>query len=123
MNESKIKEIVRQIVRESFQQSLSEESYTFGKKQYTDKILKPAEILDLANAYVSEPITKLAGKTLGHRVYVANDLAKLTGTTQQDVKTRGKQPAFTFSKLKSSLPSFAAALIAAELFRFSGDAF
>jgi hypothetical protein len=103
MNEVQVKEIVRGIVREEFRQSLSEESYTFGKKSYTDKKLTPSEILDLANAYVNEPTTKLAGKTLGHRVYVANDLARLTGTIQMDVHTRSKQPALIVQLLKTGL--------------------
>jgi len=103
MNESKIKEIVRQIVRESFQQSLSEETYQFGKKSYTDKKLTPSEILDLANAYINTPITKISGSSLGSRVYTANDLARLTGTIQMDVKTRSKQPALIVQILKNGL--------------------
>ena len=103
MNESKIKEVVRGIVRESFKQSLNEATYTFGKKSYTDKHITPEEILDLANAYLKEPITKLAGNSLGHRVYVANDFARLTGTIQMDVRTRSKQPALIVQLLKNKL--------------------
>ena len=103
MNEIQVKEIVRGIVRESFKQSLSESSYEFGKKSYTDKNLTPAEILDLVNAYIKEPITKLAGGTLPRRIYIANDLAKLNGTTQLDAKTKGKHPALILSLLKSGL--------------------
>lgn len=103
MREVQIKEIVREIVRESFKQSISEETYQFGKKSYTDKKLTPSEILDLANAYVNEPTTKLAGKSLGHRIYVANDLARLTGTIQLDVRIRSKQPALIVQLLKTGL--------------------
>jgi hypothetical protein len=103
MNEVQVKEIVRGIVRESFKQSLSEATYAFGKKSYTDKHITPEEILDLANAYLKEPITKLAGNSLGHRVYVANDFARLTGTIQMDVRTRSKQPALIVQLLKNKL--------------------
>lgn len=100
-----LKKVIAKLIRENFHQSISEATYDFGKKQYTDKNMTPTEILDLAMAYVNEPITKLVGKTLGHRIYVANDLAKLTGTTQSDVKTRGKQPALVLFLLKNSLVS------------------
>ena len=100
-----LKKVIAKLIRENFHQSLSEATYDFGKKQYTDKNMTPTEILDLAMAYANEPITKLVGKTLGHRIYVANDLAKLTGTTQSDVKTRGKQPALVLFLLKNSLVS------------------
>lgn len=100
-----LKKVIAKLIRENFHQSLSEATYDFGKKQYTDKNMTPTEILDLAMAYVNEPITKLVGKTLGHRIYAANDLAKLTGTTQSDVKTRGKQPALILILSKNSLVS------------------
>ena len=100
-----LKKVIAKLIRENFHQSISEATYDFGKKQYTDKNMTPTEILDLAMAYVNEPITKLVGKTLGHRIYVANDLAKLTGTTQSDVKIRGKQPALILFLLKNSLVS------------------
>ena len=100
-----LKKVIAKLIRENFHQSISEATYDFGKKQYTDKNMTPTEILDLAMAYANEPITKLVGKTLGHRIYVANDLAKLTGTTQSDVKTRGKQPALILTLSKNSLVS------------------
>jgi hypothetical protein len=103
MNESKIKEVVRGIVRESFKQSLSEESYNLGKVQYTTKNLTPAQILDLAMAYVNTPANKILSGKLGNMVNAANDLAKLTGTTQMDAKTRGKHPALILPLLKNSL--------------------
>jgi hypothetical protein len=100
-----LKKVIAKLIRENFHQSISEATYDFGKKQYTDKNMTPTEILDLAMTYANEPITKLVGKTLGHRIYVANDLAKLTGTTQSDVKTRGKQPALILFLLKNGLVS------------------
>jgi hypothetical protein len=103
MNEVQVKEIVREIVRESFKQSLSEETYQFGKKSYTDKKLTPSEILDLANAYITYPITKISGSSLGSRIYTANDLARLTGTIQQNVRIRSKQPALIMQPYKSGL--------------------
>ncbi len=103
MNESKIKEVVRGIVRESFKQSLSEESYNLGKVQYTTKNLTPTQILDLAMAYVNTPANKILSGKLGNMVNAANDLAKLTGTTQMDAKTRGKHPALILPLLKNSL--------------------
>ena len=105
MNESKIKEIVREIVRESFKQSISETSYDLGKKSYTDKNMTPTEILDLAMAYSKIPANQMLKGKLGNMVNVANDLAKLTGTTQLDAKTRGKQPALIIHLLKNQLVS------------------
>jgi hypothetical protein len=105
MNEVQVKEIVREIVREEFRHSLSEASYDLGKKQYTDKKMTPTEILDLAMAYASTPANKMLSGKLGNMVNVANDLAKLNGTTQLDAKTRGKQPALILFLLKNSLVS------------------
>jgi hypothetical protein len=103
MNEVQVKQIVREIVREEFRQSLSEASYDLGKKQYTDKKMTPVEILDLAMAYANTPANKMLSGKLGNMVNVANDLAKLNGTTQLDAKTRGKQPALILFLLKNSL--------------------
>lgn len=103
MREVQIKELVKRIVRESFKQSISEETYQFGKKSYTDKKLSPSEILDLATAYINTPITKISGSSLGSRVYTANDLARLTGTIQQNVRIRSKQPALIMQTLKNGL--------------------
>lgn len=84
-------------------ESVNEASYTFGKETYTRKNLTPTQILDLAMGYVQTPITKLVGKTLGHRVNVANDLSNLTGTTQLDATKRGKSSALVLFLLKNSL--------------------
>lgn len=105
MKEVQIKNIVKQIVREQFKQSLSEASYDLGKKSYTDKNMTPVEILDLAMAYSKTPANQMLKGKLGNMVNVANDLAKLTGTTQQDAKTRGKQPALIIHLLKNQLVS------------------
>ena len=53
MKLSQVKSAVKQTIRENFKQSLSEVSYDFGKKQYTDKNMTPVEILDLAILKVS----------------------------------------------------------------------
>ena len=86
-------------------ESINEASYDFGKKQYTDKNMTPVEILDLAMAYSKTPIMKLVGNKHEYRIRSANDLAKLTGTTQSDVKIRGKQPALILFLLKNKLVS------------------
>ena len=83
-----------------------ETSYTLGKQQYTQKTLTPSQILDLATAYVNIPnLTKIFSGKLGNMVNVANDLARLNGTTQLDAKTRGKNPALILSLLKNKLIS------------------
>ncbi len=84
---------------------VKEATYNFGKEEYTKKNLTPTQIQDLAFGYVQTPITKLVGKTLGHRVNLANDLAKLTGTKQLDAKARGKEPALIMVLLKNKLVS------------------
>jgi len=86
-------------------ESIKEATYNFGKEEYTKKNLTPTQIQDLAFGYVQTPITKLVGKTLGHRVNLANDLAKLTGTKQLDAKARGKEPALIMVLLKNKLVS------------------
>lgn len=86
-----------------FNESVNEASYNFGKEEYTKKNLTPTQILDLAMGYLQTPITKLVGKTLGHRVNVANDLSKLTGTSQMDASARGKSPALILFLLKNEL--------------------
>jgi hypothetical protein len=89
-------------------ETVNEASYTnynLGKVQYTDKNMTPVQILDLAMAYVQTPITKVVGNKHEFRIRAANDLAKLTGTTQSDVKVRGKQPALILFLLKNKLVS------------------
>ena len=79
-------------------------SYAFGKQQYTQKTLTPSQILDLATAYVNVPnLEKIFNGKLDNIVNVANDLARLNGTTQLDAKTRGKQPALIVFLLKNKL--------------------
>jgi hypothetical protein len=84
---------------------VKEATYNFGKEEYTKKNLTPTQIQDLAFGYVQTPITKLVGKTLGHRVNLANDLARLTGTKQLDAKSRGKESALIMVLLKNKLVS------------------
>jgi hypothetical protein len=84
---------------------VKEATYNFGKEEYTKKNLTPTQIQDLAFGYVQTPITKLVGKTLGHRVNLANDLARLTGTKQLDAKARGKDSALIMVLLKNKLVS------------------
>jgi hypothetical protein len=86
-------------------ESVNEATYNFGKEEYTKKNLTPTQIQDIAFGYVQTPITKLVGKTLGHRVNLANDLARLTGTKQLDAKSRGKEPALIMVLLKNKLVS------------------
>jgi hypothetical protein len=105
MKEVQIRNVVKQIVREEFKQLISEESYDLGKKSYTDKNMTPTEILDLAMAYSKIPANQMLKGKLGNMVNVANDLAKLTGTTQLDAKTRGKNPALIVHLLKNQLVS------------------
>ena len=100
-----LKKVIAKLIRENFHQSISEATYDFGKKTYTDKNMTPTEILDLAMAYAQTPVTKIVGNKHEYRVRSANDLAKLTGTTQSDVKTRGKQPALILFLLKNELVS------------------
>lgn len=98
-----LKKVIAKLIRENFHQSISEATYDLGKKQYTDKNLTPTEILDLAMAYASTPANKMLNGKLGNMVNVANDLAKLNGTTQLDAKTRGKNPALILFLLKNKL--------------------
>lgn len=103
MREVQIKEIVRKFVRESFKQSISEASYDLGNKQYTDKNMTPTDILDLAMAYSQTSGNKMYGNKMPKMIKVANDLARLNGTTQLDAKARGKQPALILVLLKNKL--------------------
>lgn len=103
MREVQIKELVKRIVRESFKQSISEASYDLGNKQYTDKNMTPTEILDLAMAYSQTSGNKMYGNKMPKMIKVANDLARLNGTTQLDAKSRGKQPALILVLLKNKL--------------------
>ena len=83
-----------------------ETSYALGKQQYTQKTLTPSQILDLATAYVNVPnLEKIFNGKLDNIVNVANDLARLNGTTQLDAKTRGKKPALILSLLNNKLIS------------------
>lgn len=83
-----------------------ETTYMLGKQQYTQKTLTPSQILDLSTAYVNVPsLAKMFSGKLNNMINVANDLARLNGTTQLDAKTRGKNPALIVSLLKNKLVS------------------
>lgn len=98
-----LKKVIAKLIRENFHQTISEATYDLGKKQYTEKNMTPTEILDLAMAYSNTPANKMLSGKLGNMVNVANDLAKLNGTTQLDAKTRGKNPALILFLLKNKL--------------------
>ena len=80
-------------------------TYKLGTQEYTKKNLTPTDILDLAMAYsqVQGKGTTIYGRKMDKMIAVANDLAKLNGTTQQDAKKRGNKPALILTLLKNKL--------------------
>jgi len=80
-------------------------TYKLGTQEYTKKNLTPTDILDLAMAYsqVQGKGTTIYGRKMDKMIAVANDLAKLNGTTQQDAKKRGDKPALILTLLKNKL--------------------
>jgi len=80
-------------------------TYKLGTQEYTKKNLTPTDILDLAMAYsqVQGKGTTMYGRKMDKMIAVANDLAKLNGTTQQDAKKRGDKPALILTLLKNKL--------------------
>tara|TARA_R110000868_G_scaffold127205_1_gene334665 strand:+ start:39 stop:1325 length:1287 start_codon:yes stop_codon:yes gene_type:complete len=80
-------------------------TYKLGTQEYTKKNLTPTDILDLAMAYsqVKGKGTTIYGRKMDKMITVANDLAKLNGTTQQDAKKRGDKPALILTLLKNKL--------------------
>jgi hypothetical protein len=80
-------------------------TYKLGTQEYTKKNLTPTDILDLAMAYsqVQGKGTTMYGGKMDKMVKVGNDLAKLNGTTQLDVKKRGSKPALILTLLKNKL--------------------
>ena len=102
-----LKKVIAKLIRENFHQSLSEATYDLGNKQYTNKNMTPTEILDLAMAYANVPGkggTMYANK-MTKMIFVANDLAKLTGTIQLNAKIRSKEPALILVLMKNKLIS------------------
>jgi hypothetical protein len=97
-------DFVLHLVKESVNEA-SYTNYNLGKVQYTDKNMTPTDILSLAMAYVETSGNKMLGGKLGNMVTVANDLARLTGTTQLNAKERGKKPALIIHLLKNKLVS------------------
>jgi len=84
---------------------VNEITYKLGTQEYTKKNLTPTDILDLAMAYsqVKGKGTTIYGRKMDKMIRVANDLAKLNGTTQQDAKKRGDKPALILTLLKNKL--------------------
>ena len=80
-------------------------TYKLGTQEYTKKNLTPTDILELAMAYsqVQGKGTTMYGRKMDKMIAVANDLAKLNGTTQQDAKKRGDKPALILTLLKNKL--------------------
>jgi hypothetical protein len=100
MTISELKEQVKSILREKM---MNEETYKLGSVEYTKKNLTPTDILSLAMAYSQTSGNKMYGGKMEKMIKVANDLAKLNGTTQLDVKKRGNQPALILTLLKNKL--------------------
>lgn len=100
MTISELKEQVKSILREKM---MNEEAYKLGSVEYTKKNLTPADILSLAMAYSQASGNKMYGGKMEKMIKVGNDLAKLNGTTQLDVKKRGSKPALILTLLKNKL--------------------
>lgn len=105
MKLSQVKSAIKETIREKFKQSLSESSYNLGSEQYTKRNMTPVQILDLAMAYANVPGkgNPMYGKKMPKMIVVANDLARLNGTIQQNHKIRSKEPALILSLLKNKL--------------------
>ena len=100
MTISQLKEQVKSILREKM---MNEETYKLGSVEYTKKNLTPTDILSLAMAYSQTSGNKMYGGKMEKMIKVGNDLAKLNGTTQLDVKKRGSKPALILTLLKNKL--------------------
>ena len=98
MKLSELKDKITTILRER-------STYKLGTQEYTKKNLTPTDILDLAMAYsqVQGKGTTIYGRKMEKMIKVANDLAKLNGTTQQNAKKRGSKPALILTLLKNKL--------------------
>lgn len=86
-------------------ESINEITYKLGTEEYTKKNMTPTQILDLAMAYSNVPGkgNPMYGNKMEKMIKVANDLAKLNGTTQQDAKKRSDKPALILTLLKNKL--------------------
>ena len=107
MKLSEFKEVVREISRNKFYESLNEalSKISFGKETYTKRGLTPTDVLALTMAYHKEDkITKLMGgaKKLDYMVNTANDLANLTGGSQL-APAAGGTKSLVFGLLKNKL--------------------
>lgn len=104
LTKSKLREIIREEIQRLNETGIiNETKYNFGKVEYTKKRLSPTEILDLAKAYIDTPISKLAGRSHGGMVVVANDIANLNGRIQHLPDQKSKSPALLHQTLKSGL--------------------
>ena len=100
MTISQLKTQVKTILRENM---MNEETYKLGSVEYTKKNMTPVDILGLAMAYSQASGNKMYGGKMEKMIKVGNDLAKLNGTTQLDVKKRGSKPALILTLLKNKL--------------------
>ena len=100
MTISQLKTQVKTILRENM---MNEETYKLGSVEYTKKNMTPVDILGLAMAYSQTSGNKMYGGKMEKMIKVGNDLAKLNGTTQLDVKKRGSKPALILTLLKNKL--------------------
>tara|TARA_B100000214_G_scaffold320301_1_gene255410 strand:- start:294 stop:743 length:450 start_codon:yes stop_codon:yes gene_type:complete len=101
MKKSEFKNIVREITRNKFYESLNE-APTIGKDELTKKKLSPKDIMSVAKQYVDYPITR-ATKKRDMIIRVANDLSKLIGKKQADPKVKSGKPALILQLLKNKM--------------------
>ena len=101
MKKSEFKNIVREITRNRFNESLNE-APTIGKDELTKKKLSPKDIMSVAKQYVDYPITR-ATKKRDMIIRVANDLSKLIGKKQADPKVKSGKPALILQLLKNKM--------------------
>ena len=99
-----VKDNAPESITSNMKESVNENTYKLGSVEYTKKNMTPTQILDLAMAYsqVKGKGSTMWANKMEKMINVANDLAKLNGTIQQDAKKRGK-PALLLTLLKNNL--------------------
>jgi hypothetical protein len=107
MKLSELKEVIREVSRKKFHESLNESVNLnqMGKVEFTSKKLTPVDIQSVAFAYKNageRGLTKFTKKT-DNQIRIANDLSRLTGTTQLDAKKKSGKPALLVHLLKNKL--------------------
>ena len=107
MKLSELKEVIREISRNKFYESLNEaiNLNNLGKVEFTSKNLTPVDIQSLAFAYKNagiKGITKYLGKT-DNQIRIVNDLAKLTGHKQLEPLRKSGNPILLSYLLKNKL--------------------